>query len=86
MFAESEAETLNPSKELEAACFRLQSSSSMREGSPCTLREPPQLPIGNQKRFPDNHSPAPEAGKIVKGDPNTYSQQITLLLAFVEYL
>lgn len=37
-----EAETLNPSKELEAARFRLQSISSMREGSPCTLGEPPQ--------------------------------------------
>lgn len=46
-----EAETMNPSKELEAAHFRLQSSSSMRECSPCTLTEPPQLPTGNQKGF-----------------------------------
>lgn len=66
-----EAKTLNPSKELEAVHFRLQSSSCMREHSPCILTEPPQLPRGNQKRFPSNHNPAPGAGKIVKGNPNT---------------
>lgn len=66
-----EAETMNPSKELEAAHFRLQSSSSMRRVQPLHTNRATPVPHRQSEGIPFNLSPAPGTGKIVKDNPNT---------------